>query len=291
MKKQLILTISFLLACLLVLGMASYAWFSNNTEVAASGMQISVELPINIMASLTKPHRSDGSVKSLDGYKNLFDFGEAGEDGEYDMLVPVSSADGINFLYLPFRYVGENGCPDPRVTNGDYMPIPEGRNLGYYMDIPMYLLTTTPLDLTVYVSGVEISGPSGEEPVFTAVRCAVLVKEDVGYKSLILAKDAGALPLNDGERDYLPLRADGTEAETDIAQTDGAYTYFPPPSSNAFTLRSSEPDGDEGPTYHNAEIRIRVWVEGTDNAAQYENAGKYFTVKLTLSVYESKTPG
>lgn len=303
MRKQIITTLIFLIISLSVLGMASYAWFSNNTVVAASGMTVSVELPINIMASLNPPAATANpddplTVTTLDGYRNYFQFGSITDSGgtgqinEFDMLVPVSSADGINFLYLPFRFVNEDGCPKNDVTVSDYQLVPQDINKGYIIDIPLYLLTTTPLDLNVYVSFIDIS-PAGVEidrpEIAGAVRATVLIKENGVYRSLVIAKDSKAQALVSNTypaKTYYPMRYNGMTAveATDDSAVYESSAYAPSvPEGNSFTLRSSAM-ADGIATYYVTEIRLRIWVEGSDAAAIFNNAGAYFTVSMALAV-------
>lgn len=303
MKRQIAITLIFLIISIAALGMASYAWFSNNRSVTAGGMVVSVEMPINIMASLTPPPDTENPgepsfVTSLDGYQNSFQFGEiTGESGseqilEYDMLVPVTSADGIHFFYLPFRYVGENGCPKSSVTLDDYRYLTDISSVGYYIDIPLYVLTTTPLDLNVYVSYLNIfSAGFGDDipEISGAVRASVLVREEDGYRSLIVARDTDAEPLTDGTKTYYPLAYDSTsggaaEQTADAATTESAE--YAPSAENSFTLAASE-SVEAIPRYYVTELRVRIWVEGSDAAAVYNNAGAYFSVSLALAVDES----
>lgn len=304
MRKQVVVTLLFLIVSLSVLGMASFAWFSSNRAVTAGGMTISVQMPINIMASLIPPPTPENpgapmTVTSLEGFKNTFQFGSMSvSDGnvllaEYDMLVPVSSADGINFLYLPFRYIDSNGTPKSDVTPSNYTLVPEGSNIGYYIDIPLYLLTTTPLDLEVYVSHLDIGAPdidSGGVSITGAVRAAVVLKEGDTYRSLVVAKDSGAVPLTRTlpfEKTYYPMFYDGYSA-VEMSEDKAVYESiaYPPTEQNSFTLSKSE-IVDGVPTYYISELHIRIWVEGSDASAVLNNAGAYFTVSMALAVNEN----
>ena len=51
---------------------------------------------------------------------------------EYDMLVPVTSADGISFFYLPFRYIDPNGAPKKGVEPSNYQYVPNSAR-GYFV--------------------------------------------------------------------------------------------------------------------------------------------------------------
>lgn len=299
MKKQLIVSLIFLIISVSVLGVASYAWYSNNIVVGASGMAVSVIMPINVMASLDAP----ASVTSLEGFSTYFEFGsaESTESGppvisEYDMLVPVTSSDGINFLYLPFRNVGQDGCPKAGTALIDYKAIPETSNIGYFIDIPLFITTTTPLDLDLYVKYININDPTGENTVTGAVRCAVISKESGAYRKLIIAKDTAAAPLVSADKvTYYPMIYDGTNryyALSDTAAYESEY-YIPNPElspyvpsvTNKFSLRACETTGGVT-TYYTTEVHLRFWVEGTDMSAVFSNAGAYFTISVVLAVDE-----
>jgi hypothetical protein len=299
MKKQLIVSLIFLLISVSVLGVASYAWYSNNVVAGASGMAVSVIMPINVMASLDAP----GSVTSLEGFNTFFEFGSSetlGEQlqiSEYDMLVPVTSSDGIHFLYLPFRNVGQDGCPKAGTALTDYKSIPEGSNIGYFIDIPLFITTTTPLNLDLYVKHININDPTGANTVTGAVRCAVLSKESGVYRKLIIAKDTSAAPLvsGDGQTTYYPMISDGTNcyyALSDTAVYESQYydenpgsSPFVPSVSNRFSLKAPETSGGVT-TYYTTEVHLRFWVEGTDMSAVFSNAGAYFTISVVLAAVE-----
>jgi hypothetical protein len=298
-RKQLTVTLVFLLVSLCVLGTASYAWYSNNKITTASGMSLSVVFPIYIVASLEKAE----SVTSLEGFHMYFEFGSAELEGEnplineYDMLAPVTSSDGMNFLYLPFRCVGNDGCPKEGTTVDDYLTIPESASRGYFIDIPMYVITTTPFDLQVYINNIDIFSPIGGSGITGAVRCAVLVKENGVYRSLIVAKDREATPLvgQDGKA-YYPMIADGVTAkyaDSDEAAYESEYYMdnpevlnpYLPENANTFTLRRSEKVGGVT-TYYTTEVHLRVWIEGSDRNAVFQNAGEYFSVAISMHVVE-----
>jgi hypothetical protein len=301
MKKQLIVTLAFLIVSVSVLGMASYAWYSNNTVAKATGMAVSVVMPINVMASLDAPE----SVTSLEGFTTYFEFGSSDTlDGqlqisEYDMLVPVTCSDGMNFAYLPFRYVGADGCPKAGTTLSDYQIIPETVHVGYFIDIPLHITTTTPLDLKLYVKYINISDPMGDNAITGAVRCAVITKNEGSYRKVFIAKDSSASPLvsGDGLTTYYPMICDGTNisyASSDTASFESEYYVlhpeinnpYVPTAENSFLLRASETVGNVT-TYYTTEVRLRLWVEGTDRSAVFSNAGAYFTVSVVLAVEEN----
>ncbi len=307
MKKQLIVTLSFLIVSLSVLGVASYAWYSNNTVVSASGMSVSVVMPINIMAS-TDPD-TPAAITSLAGFGTNFSFGSATtEDGvttitEYDMLIPVSSSDGIYFAYLPFRYVDEGGYPKEGAQLENYRIIREPQNSGYFIDIPLYLTTTTARDLEVYVSQINLSGYEGEGMITGAVRCAVIVREEGGYRGVLAAKSKNAESLvspYDGElHPLLPVIDESGDltgfsyADRDTALWESAYyaentgedNPYIPSQTNKISLKSCE-SVDGVTTYYTTEARIRIWLEGTDKSAVKESEGKYFALSVVLAVNE-----
>ena len=296
MRKQLLSTIIFLLLSVLVLGMASYAWVANNARSTAGGMSVSVDMPINIMASLDAP----AVVQSVTGFKTNFEFGSTVTDESgtlinvMDVLVPVTSTDGKNLLYLPFRYVDPNGCPRSDVTEAAYILVPNNLNSGYYIDIPMYLVTTTMSDTDVFISSIQITAPSGVDSAISgAVRCAVLLHESGGVRSLITAKDSTAHPLSNGTTTFYPVGySNGVVFQLqDFASWESSYYLdnpeetnpYQPTPTNRFTLRASERVGEQT-NYYTTKIQIRIWVEGTDISAVASNAGAYFAVSLSLAV-------
>ena len=278
--------------------MASYAWVSNNTKTTAGGMTVSVDMPINIMASLDAPP----VVNSVAGFKTHFEFGStiADESGTIvdvlDVLVPVTSTDGRHIYYLPFRYVDSNGCPRSDVTETNYVLVPDNMSGGYYIDIPLYLLTTTMQDVDVFVSSIEITAPSDVDSAISgAVRCSVLLYEGDTLRSLVVAKDQDALPLSNGTSTLYPVGYNGSAVfqTQDFASWETSYYLdnpgeinpYTPTTNNKFSLRASEVI-DEQTNYYTTKIQIRIWVEGTDISAVAGNAGAYFAVSVSLPVVE-----
>ncbi len=300
MKKQLIVTIIFLFVSVSALGAASYAWFSSSETAAATGININLEMPVNVMASLD----AKADVTSLEGFGTSFGFGSSqivdGEEriSEYDMLVPVTSADGIHFAYLPFRHVRSDGCPKSDTELSDYQLIADSSNIGYFIDIPLYITTTNNYEVNLYVKSVNIGGPVGAETISGAVRCAVIKKLSGTYSRVIYAKDSGASPLVSGGDAHYPLLSDGTSLSYMLFDTEGYesdyYAEYPeeqnpyvPSATNSVPLRACEMVG-ETVTYHTTEVHVRIWVEGTDKSAVFSNAGAYFTVSVAFAVDEVK---
>jgi hypothetical protein len=193
--------------------------------------------------------------------------------------------------------VGNDGCPKEGTTVDDYLTIPESASRGYFIDIPMYVITTTPFDLQVYINNIDIFSPIGGSGITGAVRCAVLVKENGVYRSLIVAKDREATPLvgQDGKA-YYPMIADGVTAkyaDSDEAAYESEYYMdnpevlnpYLPENANTFTLRRSEKVGGVT-TYYTTEVHLRVWIEGSDRNAVFQNAGEYFSVAISMHVVE-----
>lgn len=290
MKKQLITAALFLIISLVALGTVSYAWFSRNEKVEATGMSISVKAPINVMASLD----ASESVTSLSGFQSFFTFGSMTGEGEnttvseYDMLVPVTSANGIYFAYLPFRHVAADGCPKEGTKLSDYQILNRYSNSGYFIDIPLYLTTTNFFDLEVYVKSINIFDPLGNNTITGAVRCAVLKKDGDSYSTMIYAKDSGAEPLVRDVITFYPLLCDGTNlveqsVDNGVPETSDDEDEYILDEKNSLMVKKCKKVNDIV-TYYTTEIRIRVWVEGTDKSAIHSNAGAYFAVSVELAV-------
>ncbi|MFA6730235.1 MAG: hypothetical protein WCR95_04490 [Eubacteriales bacterium] len=298
MRKKLIPTLVFLLISAFVLATASYAWFRRNISVEAGSAKVTVDLPVNIMAST----EGGGVVHSVTGFTNHFAFGSVLTNGdgevieEFDMLVPVTSADGQSFLYLPFRYIDSNGCPKSDTPESAYIYVAENIASGYYINIPLYVVTTVPRDINVYVKSIEISAPSvsgdGAGSAITgAVRCAVVIDEDGESRTIMVAKDSTAAALSDGQNVYYPVGYDGGAVfkTSDPAVWESSYyashteleNPYEPGESNIFTLKKADRDGDIN-NYYPTKLNIRVWVEGTDVSALSDNAGAYFSVSLSF---------
>ncbi len=305
MKKQLIITLAFLVVSVLVLTTATYAWYTNNTSVTADSMTVSFDVPVNIMASLNAPK----VVTSVEGFTNSFTFGSKEVEGEVvkitenEMLVPVSGRDGINFLYLPLKHIDPNGYPKAGVSESDYILIPPLLSGGYYMDISIYIINTSPHETEVFVSKIDIYDPTHEGDnsdgaISGAIRTAITHSSEEQERTLIVAKDTEAQPLYDGNTHYYPIGYDTQGVvfyDNDDAVFETGYYLAPdyegdnpyvPKEDNTITLRAAEVI-DGRPTYYSERINIRIWVEGSDDSAVFSNAGAYFAVAVSIDVVES----
>lgn len=137
-RHKLIPAIAMLLVAVVCLSSASYAWFTMSRTVTATGMNLTVIAPDNLLIS----NQADGTYAETTTVTESF--------GDYKLL-PASSVDGQSFYYAEALKSANAGAPDA-TTNFIATTTPVSASSdGYFADFKLWLKTTgeDAIDVTV----------------------------------------------------------------------------------------------------------------------------------------------
>lgn len=293
--RKLIPAVAMLLVSATMLSTASFAWFSMNTRVSATGMQVNVNAPGSILISTqsSTANTSDwGSSIELDG-------GDAATPDAIT-LGHVSSTNGgdNSFFTINPGSIDAEGNPTSSaqvvaVDAETYASEQYGvSGTVPYVDYVFYLATTaaTNMNITLDVEntafrdseGGEIDNSNGtasqwDDPLANALRFAVLTGENEvpGVGNVWLGPDNST-----------------TETENSVYTSAGAATGDSSPASKGSVNQFTENDqlltltgtGTEGTTIGTpVKVTIRIWLEGTDAEAVNENIVTLTSYTLNVS--------
>ncbi len=197
---------------------------------------------------------------------------------------------------------------------------------GYYIDIPVWLRTSSTENTNVYVSGyvtsqkgADITNDNDEDDLYKAVRVAILKINDSGE----YVEDKGCLTLADGSDKYINpvtgqaehsakfpnnsnspniLDSDNYKGRNNSAEKNKIYAVNNTTMSNNgnyldvghgeiaqnnATEAVATLDAGSGTEYGTStKLIVRVWLEGEDGNCWNENAGQNWNIALKFS----KTP-
>lgn len=178
--KKLIPALVLLLVSAMVLSTSSYAWFSMNRTVQATGMSLTSTAPANLLIS--------NSSKTVWGANTISNEVYAGK------IFPASSADGTVFFALADgQKIGEGdiggivagtGAPvtdgvkfykGSNIAGSEVVKLATGEDdtaTGYWVEYTLYLKTTGASLLNVYLSAINI----------TSTYTAVALPDDIDFE-------------------------------------------------------------------------------------------------------------
>lgn len=168
---------------------------------------------------------------------------------------------------------------------------------GYYVDIPVWLRTSSTDNLNVYVSGF-VTDKTEEnlddtDDLYKAVRVAILTDAGAAAQGCLTLADGGDTYAQTGQfpaysnsanildSDNYNNRTDGSSGINAVSATTPAWTTIT--QNNATTAVASLTAGT-GTTYGTAtKLIIRVWLEGEDGNCWNDNAGQDWNIALKFS--------
>jgi len=168
---------------------------------------------------------------------------------------------------------------------------------GYYVDIPVWLRTSSKENLSVYVSGF-VTDKSEEnlgdtDDLYKAVRVAVLTGAGAADQGCLTLADGGdtlaatgQYPANSNSDNILDSdnyngRTDGASGINAVSATTPAWTTI---TQNNATAAVATLTAGTGTAYGAAtKLIIRVWLEGEDGNCWNDNAGQDWNIALKFS--------
>lgn len=256
--KKIIPSICMLLVTAVLMGTSTYAWFSMNKTVTATGMKVSASTSANLIISANEITKFDSTNNDY----NL-DFKDTG----FTALTPVSSADGIKFFTASKPAAKPND--EALETGASFVAQSTATVSGSGSSTTTYWVTKT---AHIGVKGVTNLGAlSVNVTVNTNKKDSVTVTEDAKkiYKALRFA-----VIYNDNDA----VIFSGDLAESKTARTwNGAIAALDVAASGATkevstVIASTKINGiDTLEAAKDYEITIVVWLEGQDEACFADN--------------------
>lgn len=260
--KKIIPSICMLLVTAVLMGTSTYAWFSMNRVVKATGMQVTASTSANLIISET----DITNFSTVDAFDINFN------DDAVASLAPVSSKDGKDFYTTTSQaqgngnYAVKDGAVFTSVTAGSESP-------KYYYAKDVYIgvkgvsdLGSLKVEPTVTANKKGESGDTSKKDIYSALRFAVYYTTrtesaaDVKNNSLVFAGD---LTARSGWNPVVKAGTLGTTTDlTEVGSTTAvtAGTGIEIPSLTALTHEVSY------------KITIVFWLDGQDTACTANNA-------------------
>lgn len=268
--RKLIPAIAMLLVAAAVMSTASYAWFTMSKQVTATGMNVTVTAPSNLVIAteFSGPYAASANLEVLD--HTYYVVPASSVDGEtFFVLDSTSAVDGAGKRLIDSKYVtGEKAVA--ATTPGTIT----SATIGAYVDFKYYIKTDGGAPVKLYVKSVKLGQENAKDAGKNAIRFAILD----GFTS-INETGTARTTINDNN----VYTGAGTYAVPGKAiktiQTNGTVTEDDLAAVEAFTVGSTElftviPGAI-------SVITIRVWLEGEDESCTVGNAA---SMKFNLEV-------
>ncbi|WP_288683839.1 hypothetical protein [uncultured Eubacterium sp.] len=310
-RSKVVSALAMLLVSAVALSSASYAWFTMSKEVSVTGIKLSATAPDNVLITtngydVTKidSYKSSIAIKSDNSLnevlktgvgKNLQNNDDAGSTAvvtsgnSIDKLYPMSSTDGIS------KFATSNAEVEGYSSNATTFTNAENGTELYYVDVPLYILTTgtTPVDLKLDETQSSITDSKNKE-IYKAVRFAVLNEgatatalgtfaasdEYWTYTDGKYAADgakAGAIKTLNANKKGTQESADEIADIPVLKGTNGA--------KNTKTIQLAKADTDGATVdgrFSPKKVIVRIWIEGENKNCVNKNADQSFEVSLTF---------
>ena len=257
--KKIIPSICMLLVTAVLMGTSTYAWFSMNKTVSATGMKVSASTSANLIISENK-------ITQFDSTNNEYsiDF----KDNGYKALTPVSSADGKKFFTASKDAAKPNNSG--LLENAEFVLQNEATkdtNITYWVTKTAHIGVKGVTDLgklSVNISASannKTSVPVTEDAkkIYKALRFAVY------YKAEDAEASASVIFSGDLDSSKTPRQWKGAIAAKDVTATDAT-------KQETTVIAATEIPGiNELKANTDYEIVIVVWLEGQDEACFADN--------------------
>ena len=275
--KKLIPALAMLLVSASVLGTSTYAWFSMNTVVSATGMEVRATTGDNLMiahgttAATAKPGEDEFTTVDITTMRAL--------------LEPVSTIDGVSYFYTAVNNVQANGdaiadtyvAYDPSSTTAFNTNYSTTGAVGF-VDYAFFLKatnadTTTAKDVNMTALTLTYGGTTQTQKAF---RVAVFVN-DMGEtgSTAATAPASGTLlsVLRDSSAGYFTATNKAVDSTTTLAEVDSKI-------DDAVTI------GTVAATKTNYyKVVVRLWLEGEDttcNNSTFASLTDQWALDLTI---------
>lgn len=291
--RKLLPALALLLVSAVLMTTATFAWFSMNTRVSATGMQMETEAGDNVLISANE-------TKTL---ADLIAFQNALINNQKRDLRPVSSADGANFYYVKGFQVSGDGSTNAPTGYAPYAlyndsarsdfknnyRIRSGEDAYGYIEYKFQVMATNASDVAkdLVFDAIDLTY-SGSNDVPNAFRAAIFVDEFVADSNaddkLDVTTETLVTILRPSDAKYLSNPA-GTGTNQAVVSTSEKGAV-----SNKLDARAVLAEDIPADATKFFRVVVRVWLEGEDTTCTNATfASLDETWSLDLSVAFSNT--
>ncbi|MBP5357426.1 MAG: hypothetical protein J6Y68_04700 [Clostridia bacterium] len=296
------------LLSLVIVSTATFAWFSMNREVAATGIDIKTTAPANTQISSDLVEWSNGTASAT---SEVFNY------------TPASTTNGKDFFALSnTQGLALSGGISSDGTDLNFKSVNgrmDGENTAYFFIMPLYIRATQEADINtlyMYLADFSINVSAAESASIydqakaqkLANSCRISVSQlSVAQSDLVVGADGlsgtGLVVADANSEKGFKLQSEKTFTESDakIFKSDNT-TVYPVESvgSSGAELAATDPAGKAVETISSPEeacfsleptggvystIVIRIWIEGQHPDCLNEIAGQTISIDLTWQTY------
>lgn len=285
---------AMLLVSAVALSSASYAWFTMSKQVEVTGLELSATAPDNVLICKNykndeaEPYKNIGNYASsvaltVDGTStDVLRGGAATAVQTADKLYPASSADGVN-IFQTSDIEDKGGA-----KTGAVFTVASNETNLYYVDVPLYILTTGSSDVNVQLDETQSEiNPKDNTEIYKAVRFAILDKDGANldgdtpevYGATNTYFNNGAVKSIEQTPTFETTGENGPAHLVKAGTVDGT-AYDGKNIALAGTTNATQKNVSE--KYQYTKITVRVWIEGQNSNCITANADQSFNIKLVF---------
>lgn len=292
-RSKVVSALAMLLVSAVALSSASYAWFTMSKEVSVTGIELQATAPDNVLIATNSdafdtitPYASTKTLEVAEGKKDVLKGGVNPETAiaASDLLLPCSSATGVN-LYntLDIKDSGEDKGAESKYTISTNTAASTEL---YYVDIPLYILTTGSKDVDVAIDTEKSSIETVDSGnIFNAVRFAVLddaMTTSKGVYTMNKEMFTGATPVES----VVAEKADYAENDAAIELNKASEVKKENKIKLKGTAKMDKANVDTN-KYQYTKVVVRVWIEGQNKYCVTANANQKFIFNLTFKAVKA----
>lgn len=286
-RSKVVSALAMLLVSAVALSSASYAWFTMSKKVEVNGIELTATAPDNVLICNNNSVNTDvanyASVKTLvAGTADMYKGGTTTNLATTDLLLPASSTNGVK-LYQTSD-IADNGAD--KAADSEYKDATNATDAKevYFVDIPLYILTTGSKDINVAIDTKKSSiTPKDTTEIYKAVRFAVLSDDSSANKGGTFEADSKMInnnPVESVQGTTATYETKNSAKKLD-ASVDGAGDNIKLVGT-AKAKANANVNEAGNPKYECTKVVVRVWIEGQNAACITKNANQTFDVKLVF---------
>lgn len=302
MKKmrKLLPAFAMLLVSAIMMSTASFAWFTMNSEVTATGMKVQAQSAGGLVIAVSKDYNSAPLETAYAGTV-AFTIGNATGDKSWDnqatanpKIAPVSH--GVNGAAKGWYYAQASDPTSAIVTGVDYTAVtydPEAATpvSAYFLHTQCYIRTLAETDGTLYLDSITVTGDNTNELLDSTLRVAINIGDNWYY----FAPTREAAPAaSEGGRAgfYCANIVEGANNDTAVAMTVNVPSSISDDTGKAeFTnvaIGTLDAAGDS--TQEATIVNIYIYFDGEDPQCKSANVKTLVDMGVSLE-FSSRAEG